>query len=366
MTSNGACLDALIVSAPTPGSGGVPCPAGSTCVDSDCTICSDDLWICDKPSASTTLLDESRDTASNDWTVTSVSHVSSLLVIEGHRPMAAGNASEDRDIRDGLQVLAWSFGKVDSTLGYLQHPNESYGALQLNLAMPSSSCTFSDVATVSQAKYPNRYFTPSGLISASWDFDEARTEMYVELVGVTDGWMSFGLNTQPSMIGLDVFVADMSSGALEYFDGVCTGHSRCTNDTEIGGTSNVRNVTATQTTAADGSTIFTVRFTRDVASTDEYDVAIPSSGLLYVAMALGDTVDGRQNRHSVYALEDMNVWTATLADRHVSPLRPTHGTLMLFAWCARAPTACKRDVLTLLCASIGAFSSRAASLLPSF
>lgn len=139
-------------------------------------------------------------------------------------------------------------------------------------------------------------------MSFSWtvDGDTLKGKMSAK----TGGWVAVGFNPSNKMKDANIvigYVKDGTGTIADHFGDKATGHSE---DTDLGGTSDVTLVGASE---QDGMT--TIEFTLPMASGDEYDGTLTADGDTVLLLAYGPDRDSFRPRHSYRGTKTVNLAT---------------------------------------------------------
>lgn len=139
-------------------------------------------------------------------------------------------------------------------------------------------------------------------MSFSWtvDGDTLKGKMSAK----TRGWVAVGFNPSNKMKDANIVIGYVEDGAgtiADHFGDKVTGHSE---DSELGGTSDVTLVGASE---ENGTT--TIEFTMPMASGDEYDGSLTADGDTVLLLAYGPNRDSFRPRHSYRGTKTVNLAT---------------------------------------------------------
>ncbi|MBD3370897.1 hypothetical protein GF402_11130 [Candidatus Fermentibacteria bacterium] len=117
----------------------------------------------------------------------------------------------------------------------------------------------------------------------------------VTMAAPTTGWVAIGFDPTAAMKDADLMIGYFSGGEVFLRDDYGTGHTSHRADTELGGTSDLIDVTGSE---EDGRT--TISFTKLLSSGDEYDTELVPGSLHEVLLAYGE--DGSDD------FDEYHVW----------------------------------------------------------
>jgi hypothetical protein len=120
----------------------------------------------------------------------------------------------------------------------------------------------------------------------------------------TGGWVAVGFNPSDKMKDANIIIGYVKDGVgtvADHFGDQATGHA---DDTELGGTSDVTLVGASE---ENGMT--TIEFTMPMASADANDGALTADGDTVLLMAYGPDRDSFKPRHSYRGTKTVNLAT---------------------------------------------------------
>ncbi len=120
----------------------------------------------------------------------------------------------------------------------------------------------------------------------------------------TGGWVAVGFNPTDKMKDANIVIGYVKDGAgsvADHFGDKATGHS---DDVELGGTSDVTLVGASE---ENGTT--TIEFSMPMASADAYDGVLTADGDTLLLLAYGPDRDSFKPRHSYRGTKTVNLAT---------------------------------------------------------
>jgi len=136
---------------------------------------------------------------SQDVQLVSANRTGNHVILHFRRLLNTGD-SEDRAINTTVQRINWAYSTNKDALdsnGTVLIRHENQGTLLLNLTAPSQ-CTLQTQTTA--------FTNHDGSYRASWLIDQTASTITVTAKAKTKGWVGFGFNTKPGMIGGDVVV----------------------------------------------------------------------------------------------------------------------------------------------------------------
>jgi hypothetical protein len=230
-------------------------------------------WVATTGGAVTTVIDTyatgrstpTLDTAgggTSDVTGVSGTRTSTSLTVTFTRPLTTGDARDYAISNAGLYLLwAYSSQVPVSSTAYAQHNWD--GSVYVNLlaaagggaTLPPTTLppttptpTTPAPATATPTTSPDASYTsPNGEFSLLWTLSPDRAFITFTMTSPSAGWLSVGLGPSPLMNGADMYVGWVDGGNVAHvYDTYGVGHNQPPLDSELGGTSNVDQVTGTQ------------------------------------------------------------------------------------------------------------------------
>eukprot|EP00029_Vermamoeba_vermiformis_P009811 TRINITY_DN5025_c0_g1_i1.p1 TRINITY_DN5025_c0_g1~~TRINITY_DN5025_c0_g1_i1.p1 ORF type:complete len:918 (+),score=220.33 TRINITY_DN5025_c0_g1_i1:175-2928(+) len=313
MTSDGQGTDAIV---------------GAMRDDGTCNNgCIRDYWIYDYVAP--------RLDTSQDVQLVGANRTGNHVTLHFRRLLSTPDTTEDRAINTTLQRINWAYNTNRDAMnsnGILMQRHVNQGTLLLNLTAPSQ-CT--NIQTQNTA-----FSNHDGSYRASWVIDETAGTITITAKAKTKGWVAFGINTKPGMIGGDVIVGWIGpNNSTVVHDRTAVKEEMPVLDTSLSnGADDVTNAQA-YTEVIGGATFTVITFTRQLVTDDPNDVAlIDGEGTpTYLMWAYGsdNSVNGdRFDRHVDAGSEQLNFFDGCIAAPRLLgyALEKTHGMLMVIGW----------------------------------
>ena len=161
------------------------------------------------------------------------------------------------------------------------------------------------------------FVNPLGTYRVAWVHDRADATVQFNLcVGgqsfeessfIMNGWLGIGINTAPSMVGGDLYIAIPSSGVVT--DRYASRYFQPELDSTVGGTDDILSSECSSQPQADSDCHVACSFTRKLNTLDsETDAALDGQQQLYLLWALGNYVrsDGTIGKHTTSGTSSFN------------------------------------------------------------
>jgi len=249
-------------------------------------------------------------TTKNQITKIKGSQSGAVTTISFSRPVSAMGVAGSRDLKRTTYVLMATCkqeGKMigDGSTGRIaKHSDYASGKTQFvktpiingTSSVPQPTGTGAPVKGGSFTDANNKY-------SARWFVQGS--DIFITMSGSTDGWVGFGLNTVPSMVGGDMYVAFVDNGENILLDQFATNHARPMDDTSAGGTNNAQLLSLTKENGK-----ITAFFKRPLNTKDSKDQVITNQPI-NVLWAIGDDIgfngDRKYQQHTTMGMLQANL-----------------------------------------------------------
>jgi hypothetical protein len=250
------------------------------------------------------------------------------------RLLTTADTTEDRAINTTFQRINWAYSTNKDALssnGTLLMRHENQGTLLLNLTA-TSQCVLQTQT--------NAFSNHDGSYRAEWLIDETAGTITVTAKAKTKGWVGFGINTKPGMVGGDVIVGWIGpNNRTVVQDRTATRTEMPVLDTSLSnGVDDVTNAQA-YTELIDGATFTVISFTRQLVTNDPNDIALidgePTPTYLMWAFGGDDSIHGdRFDRHVDAGSEQVNFFDGCVSAPRLAgyALEKAHGILMVVGW----------------------------------
>jgi len=139
-------------------------------------------------------------------------------------------------------------------------------------------------------------------MTVSWSIDT--DQIHLQLTAGTTGWVSIGFDPESAMRGADIIIGVVKNGKVEIEDHYGVRSRSHSQDETLGGKNNVLNPAGEE---IDGVT--TIRFSRALGSTEQWDKPIVSQGTSRIMVAYGSGSDSLDSGHRYRGVYDINYST---------------------------------------------------------
>ena len=213
-----------------------------------------------------------------------------------------------------LVAAVLGLGALAADLGWFQ------------VAVPAGSGTSAIDGTIASGEYPYRYVAEDIGMTVSWSVEGEEIRLAAQAPG--KGWIALGWGGEgPIMQGFDIAIAYVDSAGAHVADNFANDAAGHVADTELGGTSDLLESAATESSEG---TVLEVR--RQLETGDsEYDRQF-QSGPVSVLLGYADADDFMSYHESHRATAQLDFLGATAAQRRLIPEHLTEYHIGLLAW----------------------------------
>jgi len=225
------------------------------------------------------------------------------------RPISAMGVEGSRNLKSTqfvLMAIGKQEGKMigDGSTGRITKHNDYASAKSQFVKNPINATATNMPPTSTSAAKGGSFIEPTGKYIARWFVQGS--DIFITMTGTTNGWVGFGLNSVPTMVGGDMYVAfQEDNGNNVLLDQFATTHSRPSDDTSAGGSNNAQLISLTKENGK-----ITVLFKRPLNTRDNKDHVITNQPI-NVLWAVGDDIgfngDKKYQQHTNMGMFQVNL-----------------------------------------------------------
>eukprot|EP01114_Cavostelium_apophysatum_P023357 TRINITY_DN876_c0_g1_i1.p1 TRINITY_DN876_c0_g1~~TRINITY_DN876_c0_g1_i1.p1 ORF type:complete len:1084 (-),score=247.29 TRINITY_DN876_c0_g1_i1:17-3268(-) len=215
--------------------------------------------------------------------------------------------TKDVSILNKKMYLVFAYSSSDGSGSTFQkHTTTGVGAVNF-IAGPGNMTSPPPPGPTEGGIDPTANTFTDGDFTLVWEVDDA-DYIHFKMQCKTAGWCGIGINSDPQMIGADVYVGWVQDTTVTILDSHATSQANPSQDVDIGGTSDIL-----LTAGSEDAGITSVTFRRKLVTGDSSGDREITDGDIYLiyAFGTGDGADGIYDKHTVKGSARINLISGT-------------------------------------------------------